>query len=96
MEPRIKKIVENDAGAAQFVARYEEAAASPAVRQAYQDWVLADFRERSILQGARDEERAIWEGVVADKDAALADKDAALTDKDAIIAELRARLDERK
>jgi hypothetical protein len=108
--PEIKKFVENDTGAAQFVARYDEASASPAVRQAYQDWVLADFRERSMLQGARDEERAIWEGVVADKDvviadkdvviaeqaATLADKDVALADKDAIIAELRAQLDERK
>jgi hypothetical protein len=55
MEPRIKAFVESDAGAAQFVARYDEAAASPAVRQAYEDWILADFRERSLLQGAREE-----------------------------------------
>jgi hypothetical protein len=55
MEPGIKNFVEGDAGAAQFVARYDEITASPAVRQAYQDWVLADFRERSMLQGARDE-----------------------------------------
>jgi hypothetical protein len=55
MEPRLKEFVESDAGAAQFIARYGEAAASPAVRQAYEDWVLADFRERSMLQGARDE-----------------------------------------
>jgi hypothetical protein len=58
MEPRIKEFVESDAGAAQFIARYGEAAASPAVRQAYEDWVLADFRERSMLQGAQDEGRA--------------------------------------
>jgi hypothetical protein len=44
-----------NAGAAQFIARYGEATASPAVRQAYEDWVLADFRERSMLKGARDE-----------------------------------------
>ncbi|MDR1508515.1 MAG: Rpn family recombination-promoting nuclease/putative transposase [Synergistaceae bacterium] len=55
MEPRMKEFVESDAGAAQFIARYGEAAASPAVRQAYEDWVLADFRERSMLKGARDE-----------------------------------------
>jgi hypothetical protein len=55
MEPRIKEFVDGDAGAAQFIARYDEATASPTVRQAYQDWVLADFRERSLLQGARDE-----------------------------------------
>jgi hypothetical protein len=57
MEPRIKEFVESDAGAAQFIARYDEAAASPIVRRAYEDWVLADFRERSMLQGARDEGR---------------------------------------
>ena len=37
------------------MARYGEAAASPGVRQAYHDWILADFRERSMLKGARDE-----------------------------------------
>jgi hypothetical protein len=62
MEPRIKAFVERDEGAAQFVARYDEAAASPAVRQAYEDWILADFRERSLLQGARDE--GITEGII--------------------------------
>jgi predicted transposase/invertase (TIGR01784 family) len=28
------------------------------VRQAYEDWALADFRERSLLKGARDEGKA--------------------------------------
>jgi predicted transposase/invertase (TIGR01784 family) len=62
-----KEFVENDAGAAQFIARYDQATASPAVRQAYEDWVLADFRERSMLQGARDEGRAdgVKEGIFA-------------------------------
>jgi hypothetical protein len=54
MEPKIKEFVERDAGAKQFVARYGEATASSEVRQAYHDWILADFRERSILQGAWD------------------------------------------
>jgi hypothetical protein len=53
MEPRIKKFTENDAGAAQFVSRYGEATASPEVQQAYYDWMLADFRELSIMQGVR-------------------------------------------
>jgi hypothetical protein len=65
MEPRIKEFAESDAGAAQFIARYGEATASPAVRQAYEDWVLADFRERSMLQGARDEGMA--EGITKGK-----------------------------
>jgi predicted transposase YdaD len=44
---------------------YGEVTASPAVRQAYQDWVFADFRERSLLQGARDE--GIAEGITKGK-----------------------------
>ena len=42
------------------------------------------------------EERTKWQGVVAEKDAALADKDAALADKDAEIAQLRAMLDRKQ
>jgi predicted transposase/invertase (TIGR01784 family) len=55
MEPRMKKFIENDAGAAQFVARYDEAAASPVIQRAYWDWFIAELRERSMLQGARSE-----------------------------------------
>ncbi|MDR1247057.1 MAG: PD-(D/E)XK nuclease family transposase [Clostridiales Family XIII bacterium] len=57
MEPEMREFVESDAGAAQFVDRYSEATASPVIRQSYRDWVLADFRERSMLQGARSEGR---------------------------------------
>ena len=53
METKMKDFVQNDAGAKQFVERYDEAVVNPAVRQAYHDWMIADFRERSILQGAR-------------------------------------------
>ena len=52
MEPRMKTSAENDAGAAQFVTRYGEAAASPVVQQAYKDWIIADFRDRSLRKGA--------------------------------------------
>jgi predicted transposase/invertase (TIGR01784 family) len=55
MQPRMKKFIENDAGAAQFVARYDEAAASPVIQRAYWDWFIDEFRERSMLQGARSE-----------------------------------------
>jgi len=48
-----------------------------------------DARERYI----RAEERELWQGVVADKDATLADKDAEIADKDAEIARLRALLE---
>jgi hypothetical protein len=57
MEPKMREFIESDAGAAQFVARYGEAVASPTIRQAYKDWVIADFRERSMLWGARSEGR---------------------------------------
>ena len=53
---------------------------------------LARHNEASALGHARREERAKWQAVVADKDAALANKDAALANKDAEIARLRARL----
>jgi hypothetical protein len=53
MEPRIREFTENNAGAAQFISRYGEVTASQEVQQAYQDWVLADFREMSIMQGLR-------------------------------------------
>jgi hypothetical protein len=52
MEPKMRDFIESDAGAAQFVERYGEAAASPAIRQSYWDWMMADFREQGMLQGA--------------------------------------------
>jgi uncharacterized protein (DUF3084 family) len=63
-------------------------------------WI--DYREvfEKVEARARDEERAKWEAVVADKDATIAERDTAITKRDAaiaeqaaIIAELRARLD---
>jgi len=50
---------------------------------------LARHNEAAALRHAAEVEREKWQGVVADRDAALADKDA-------IIAELRARLGESK
>jgi predicted transposase/invertase (TIGR01784 family) len=67
----------------------------------------AIFRNRRIALADRESnmatavlnEREKWQGIIADKDAALAmalaDKDAALADKDAEIARLRAMLDEK-
>ncbi|MDR1085931.1 MAG: hypothetical protein LBP22_14025 [Deltaproteobacteria bacterium] len=52
MEPKIKKIVDRDQGAEQFVGRYHQVAASPEARKAYHDWMIAEFRERSLLLGA--------------------------------------------
>jgi uncharacterized protein YbjQ (UPF0145 family) len=60
----------------------------------------ARHNEASALANARreaaDETDAKWQGVVAEKDAALVKKDAALAEKDAEIARLRAMLGESK
>jgi len=82
----------------------ETAAMAPVMKQAVQAYreiiasdefqrlerIRADARrnEAAALGNARREERALWEGVVADKDAALADKDAE-------IERLRALLEEK-
>ena len=52
----------------------------------------ARHNEASALGNARRKERAKWQGVVAEKDAALANKDAALADKDAALADKDAAL----
>jgi predicted transposase/invertase (TIGR01784 family) len=59
----MKKFAANDMGAAQFVARYGEVTASAAVQQAYREWI-DDFRDMSIIQGARMEghEQGIKQG----------------------------------
>ena len=71
---------------------------------------LARHNEASALKYAREQEREIWQVVVADKDAeiavqkaenekkdvALAEKDNALAEKEALIAGLMARLGEKK
>jgi hypothetical protein len=64
MEPRMGAFAENDIGAAQFVARYGEVTASEAIQQAYREWI-ADFRDMSIIQGARMEghEQGLKEGL---------------------------------
>ena len=54
----------------------------------------ARHNEASAIGYAVDREREKWQGVVADRDAALADRDAALAAQAAQIAELMARLGE--
>ena len=48
--------------------------------------------EAQAIRNAERREREKWQGVVADKDAAIADKNAVIADKDALIAELQAKL----
>jgi len=71
------------------IVAYRHVAASPELREAERMRSKARHDEAQALQNARREERRVadaeWQGVVADKDAALADKDAE-------IARLRAQL----
>ena len=54
---------------------------------------LAGMRNRKKNDALRKNDEK-WQGVVAEKDAALADKDAEIAGKDAEIAALRAKLNE--
>ena len=63
----------------------------------------ARHNEASALGSARRKERAKWQGVVAEKEAAIAEKEAAIAEKETaiaeqatLIAELRAQLAETK
>jgi hypothetical protein len=60
-------------------ARHNEAAA------------LRHARAEGAVKGA-ETERIKWQGVLAERDAALTEKDAVLTEKDALIAELRKQI----
>ncbi|MDR3294724.1 MAG: Rpn family recombination-promoting nuclease/putative transposase [Clostridiales Family XIII bacterium] len=103
-EEDIMKIQEMDVPVMeQAIGAYRAVSASDEFREMERLRDLARHNEASALANARREATADadakWQGVVADKDAALADKDAALADKDAavaeqaaIIAELRAQL----
>jgi len=75
---------------------YREVVVSPQFRELERLRADAKSREASALadaeQRGESRERAKWEEVVADKDAAIADKDAAFADKDAAIADKDAAL----
>jgi predicted transposase/invertase (TIGR01784 family) len=76
----------------QAIEAYREITVSPEFHEVERLRVYARVNEASALA----QERERWQGVIAEKDAALADKDVALADKDALIAKLQARLGEGK
>jgi hypothetical protein len=84
----------------QAIGAYREITVSPEFRELERLRADARHNEASALYHARQEtEKSVnakWQGVVADKDAALAGKDVALADRDAEIARLRALLGEIK
>jgi hypothetical protein len=80
----------------QAIGAYREITVSPLFREIERLRADARHNEASALANVERKERERWQGVVAEKDAALAtalaEKNAAL----ALIAELRARLGEGK
>ena len=83
----------------QAISAYRRITVTPEFKEAARLRELAQHNEASALRHEREQERKIWQNVVADKDAAIADKDAAIADKDAEnerlrkeLAELRAEL----
>ena len=80
----------------QAIEAYREVTATDEFKELERLRSRARHNEASALGHARREERNKWQGVVAEKDAALAEKNAALAEKDAQIAELQAKLDEDK
>ena len=80
------------------IVAYRHVAASPELRDAERMRSKARHDEAQALKNAElrgaDSERERWQGVVAEKDAALADKDTAIADKDAEIADKDAEIAE--
>ena len=74
----------------QVIKAYREIMVSPEFRELERLRADARHNEASALLNAQRKgekaEREKWQGVVADKDAALADKDAEIADKDAALA----------
>ncbi|MDR1001469.1 MAG: Rpn family recombination-promoting nuclease/putative transposase [Clostridiales bacterium] len=80
----------------QAIGAYRIITATPEFRERARLHEKARHDEAQALEHATEVatevERAKWQGVVADKDAALADKDVALADKDAALADKDAAL----
>ena len=64
--------------------------ANPEVRATYEAREKAWRDRASQIDGAREDEREVWQAVVAGKDAELADRDAKLADRDAKLADAAA------
>ena len=76
----------------QAIGAYRHVTATEEFKELERQRHYAAHNKASALGHARREERKKWQGVIAEKDAALADKDAALADKDAALADKDAAL----
>ena len=73
----------------QAINAYEKITVTPEFKERERQLHYARLREATALRFAREEEREVWQGVVAGKDAEIADKDAE-------IARLKAQLEKGK
>jgi hypothetical protein len=76
----------------QAIRMYREITVSPEFRELERLRADARHNEASALENVQRKEREKWQGVIAEKDAALANKDAALANKDAALADKDAAL----
>ena len=76
----------------QAVTAYRHVAASPEFRELERLRSKARHDEASALRNARMKERVKWEGIVADKDAALAGKDSEIEKLRVLLAEMQAKM----
>jgi len=95
-EEELKMIGERNPQVQRAVVKLRELSSDERARDMYErrEKALRDIDSRERY--ARAEEREIWQGVVAGKDAEIAGKDAEIAGKDAEIARLRAQLSENK
>ena len=70
----------------------KELSADESTRMLYEAREKARMDFESLRDDAVRDERELWQGVVADKDAEIADKDVEIADKDAEIADKDAEI----
>jgi hypothetical protein len=95
MTPQLQAYSERDAGFRQYCEQYGRVASDPETRHEYLLWYEGLIQEAGEKHAAEEiirrevekAEREKWQGVVAEKDAAIAKKDSELTEKDNTIAD---------
>jgi len=97
MTPALQYYAEQDEGFQQFCTQYKLASADPKTRNDYWNWIDSVLRDEGIKEAAmmEGEERSDikWQGVIAEKDAALA---TAIAEKDALLEKLKVKNEGRK
>ena len=76
----------------QAINAYKKITVDPKFRELERQRSIARHNETTALRHAREQEREIWQGVVADKDAAIAKQAAEIADQASEIARLKAQL----